>query len=113
MAFALVFPADIAWYIVSEDGPATETSCPGVNLSGGEVAVYQINSCSDRIRGRRVCLAGGLGDAYRTSPNGKPRKVTSMAKMGSSNIIHSLFYKVASEMSYLLPCCTICVYLLL
>ena len=39
MAFAVVFPADIAWYIVSEDGPATETSCPGVNLNGGEVAV--------------------------------------------------------------------------
>jgi hypothetical protein len=52
------------------------------------VDIFQINSCSGRISGR-VCL-GGLGDAYRTSPNGKPRIVKVMMGMANtgSSMIH-------------------------
>jgi hypothetical protein len=39
MAFAVVFQLILLGILYPEDGPATETSCPGVNLNGGEVAV--------------------------------------------------------------------------
>ena len=60
---------------------------PAFKCKGEGWISFRSTPAAGRISGR-VCL-GGLGDAYRTSPNGRPRIVKvmmSMANTGSSMI---------------------------